>query len=102
MQLDPLREKLIAAARRTPASDRVPLAFEKRIMARIGNGAPLSSWALWARPMWSAAASCAAITVLCGIWFFTARPHAEPADSFSQDFERTVFSSVNQHVEEAW
>lgn len=102
MQLDQLQKKLITAAKKEAPSNQVPYAFEKRIMARIGRAAPLSCWALWARPLWSAAASCMAITALCGIWFLTARLHADNSDSFSQDFERTVFSSFNQRLEDSW
>ena len=35
MNLAELERKLIAAARANPPSDRVPYAFEKRIMARL-------------------------------------------------------------------
>src|SRR5579864_3308139 len=96
MDAEMMREKLIAAARKTPRCEEVPYAFSKRIMARIGRATPLSGWALWARPLWSAAASCMAITILCAVWSLAAQPHGDLSESFSQDFERTVFSAVNQ------
>jgi hypothetical protein len=102
MNVDQMQKKLIAAARKMPPRDEVPHAFQKRIMARIGRGTPLSGWALWARPLWGAAVSCVAITLLCGVWSLTARHHADYSASFSQDFERVIFSSVNQHLEDAW
>jgi hypothetical protein len=102
MQVEQLQKKLIAAAKRAAPPDHVPYAFEKRIMARIGRTAPLSCWALWGRPLWGAAASCVAITALCGLWFLTASVHSNNSDNFSQDFERVIFSSVNQRVEDAW
>ena len=37
MNLDNLHNKLITAARATPADDRVPYAFEKRVMARLAD-----------------------------------------------------------------
>jgi hypothetical protein len=102
MNVNQLEKKLIAAAKKIRPSDQVPHAFQKRIMARIGRATPLNAWALWARPLWSAAVSCVAITVLCGVWSLAARPPADNSESFSQDFERAVFSSVNQHLEDVW
>jgi hypothetical protein len=102
MNVDSMQKKLIAAARKMRPRDQVPHAFEKRIMARIGRATPLSGWALWARPLWGAAVSCVAITLLCGVWSLAARPHADNSESFSQDFERAVFFPVNQHFEDAW
>jgi len=97
-----MREKLIAAARKMPRREQVPYAFPKRIMARIGRSTPLSGWALWARPLWSAAASCMAITILCAVWSLAAQHRGDNSVSFSQDFEQTVFSAVNQHLEDSW
>jgi hypothetical protein len=102
MNVDKIQEKLIAVARKMRPGDQVPHAFQKRIMARIGHATPLNCWALWAKPLWSAAVSCVAITLLCGLWSLAARPHADNSETFSQDFERAVFSSVNQHLEDAW
>ena len=52
MNLAELERKLIAAARANPPSDRVPYAFEKRIMARLAAWPVADSWALWARALW--------------------------------------------------
>ncbi len=102
MNLEQMRKKLIGAARNMPPSEHVPHAFQKRIMARIGRATPLSCWALWARPLWGAAVSCVALTLLCGAWSLAATSRAGNSDTFSQDFERTVFSSVSQRIEDAW
>ena len=56
MNLAELERKLIAAARANPPSDRVPYAFEKRIMARLAARPVADGWALWARALWRAAA----------------------------------------------
>ena len=48
MNLAELERKLIAAARANPPSDRVPYAFEKRIMARLAARPVVDGWALWA------------------------------------------------------
>jgi hypothetical protein len=46
MQLDSLKQKLIAAARQDAPSDRVPFAFEKRIMARLAGAGVPDGWIL--------------------------------------------------------
>jgi hypothetical protein len=102
MDVEKMREKLITAARKMPQCEQVPCAFPKRIMARIGRATPLSGWALWARPLWSAAVSCMAITLLCALWSLAAQQRSENPESFLQDFEQTVLSPVNQHLEESW
>ncbi|MGD1085404.1 MAG: hypothetical protein ABSA47_11740 [Verrucomicrobiota bacterium] len=104
MNLSDLQTKLIGAARMQPPLDHVPYAFEKRIMARIAAASPLNAWALWGRPLWRAALSCVAITLLCGLWSFASahRSGADSSNSFAQEVEHTVFASLNQHVEDAW
>ena len=72
MNLAELERKLIAAARANPPSDRVPYAFEKRIMARLAARPMADDWELWARALWRAAAPCVAIMVLLGAWSFFA------------------------------
>ena len=102
MNTSDLQTKLIEAARKEPPLDQVPYAFEKRITARLAGLAPLNSWALWGRPLWRAALSCVAITLLCGIWSMTTAPKGDNSDSFAQAFERAVFASADQHAEDVW
>src|ERR1035441_10170892 len=58
MNVTQLERKLIAAARANPPSDRVPYAFEKRIMAHLAAQPVVDDWALWARALLRAAAPC--------------------------------------------
>ncbi len=97
-----LQTKLIEAARKEPLQDQVPYAFEKRIMARLTGLYPLNSWTLWGRALWRAALSCVAITLLCGIWSLASAPKGDTSDSFAQVFERAVFASSDQHLEDIW
>ena len=97
-----LRTKLIQAARHEPLQDQVPYAFEKRIMARLAAMSPLNPWAMWGRPLWRAALSCVAITLLCGLWSLASAPKADHSDNFAQAFERAVFASADQHLEDVW
>ena len=99
MNLNNLQSKLIVTARNNPPSDRVPYAFEKRIMARLNQ--PVNVWALWGQPLWRAAFSCMAIAVLCGVWSFAVMSNNDSPETFSQSFENAVYASLNQHVEDA-
>ena len=64
MNLAELQKKLIAAARLNPPDDRVPYAFEKRIMALIAARTGADRWVFWTRGLWRAAASCVAVAVV--------------------------------------
>ena len=90
-----LQKKLIGAARAQTPDDRVPYAFEKRIMALIPAITPTDSAALWVRGLWQAAVSCAAIALLCGAWSFF-NPATNTGDDLSQNFESTLLASVDQ------
>lgn len=102
MNLNELHAKLIAAARKHPSGDHVPYAFEKRILSRLAVAPAPNVWALWGRPLWHAAISCVAVTVLCGVWAYGHRPGLDASDSFSQDFEAAVFAPMGEHIEDAW
>jgi hypothetical protein len=103
MNLNELHAKLIAAARKNPPGGHVPYAFEKRIMSRLAAVRAPNVWALWGRPLWRAALSCVAITILCGLWTLAAhRATDAAAGNFSQDFEAAVFAPFNEHLEDAW
>jgi hypothetical protein len=96
MNVDELQRKLIAAARNNPPSDRVPLAFEKRIMARLSARPVIDEWALWARALWRAATPCVAIMLLLAAWSFFAPSPAAPSNDLSQEFENTLLAAVDQ------
>jgi hypothetical protein len=93
MNLAELQKKLVAAARANPPSDRVPYAFEKRIMARLALLPCPDAWALWSRALWRAVAPCVMIALLLGLWAFFA-PKGNPSD-LSQDFENTLLVAVD-------
>ena len=96
MNIVELQKKLIAAARLNPPDDRVPYAFEKRIMALIASRAVADHWVFWTRGLWRAAASCVAVAVICGVVsLFTPVPPDNGKD-LSQDFENTLLASVDQ------
>lgn len=100
MNLDQLQEKLIAAARTEVPSDRVPYAFEKRIMAHLANGPRLDVLGAWSVALWRGAMTCLAITMLCGAWSLWSG-HSQEGDDFSQEFNTAVFASAGS-TDEVW
>ena len=96
MNLAELERKLIAAARANPPSERVPYAFEKRIMARLAARPVADDWALWARALWRAAAPCVAIMLLLGAWSLLDPQGSTPASDLSQELENTLLAAVDQ------
>ena len=104
MNLADLERKLIAAARAHPPSDRVPYAFEKRILARLAARPLADGWELWGRALWRAAAPCVAIMLLLSAWSFLAPTSATSANDLAQDFENTLLAAVDQEppADSAW
>ena len=112
MKLDRLQEKLLAAARAHPPGDRVPFAFEKRVLARLMESPVPDVVALWSRALWRAAAACVAIALLLGVWSLIGANQDNLANTprgvssagnedFSQHFEQTMLAGVNES-EEVW
>ena len=108
MNLESLRQKLLAAAKANPPGDRVPYAFEQRILARLKEKPAPDPAALWARALWRAAAPCVAITLLLGGWsLINLNPNpaslaAEDPD-LAQHFEQTMLAAVDDNpTEDIW
>ena len=75
----------------------VPYAFEKRIMAHLGQRVSDLSSSL-ASAMWRAAFGCLVISVLTGALVSFANPSG--AELFATDLERTVLAPVD--VDDSW
>ncbi|MDR3456631.1 MAG: hypothetical protein P4N60_04240 [Verrucomicrobiae bacterium] len=96
MNLAELHRKLAAAARLQKPDDRVPYAFEKRIMALVAERTATAWRVQWTRGLWRAAVSCMAVAVVCGaISLFTPDTN-DGGNDLSQDFENTLLASVDQ------
>ncbi len=91
-----LERKLIAAARGNPPSERVPYAFEKRILACLAGRPRPDGWEWWARALWRAAAPCVAIALALGAWSWLSPQHRAPAGDLSQALEQTLLAAVDQ------
>jgi len=103
MNLEHLQDKLLTAARANPPSDRVPYAFEKRMLARLKDAPVFDPSAVWARALWRAAAPCVALSLLLGVWALIGAKKTTVSESveFSQHFEQTMLAAVND-VEDTW
>ena len=68
--IEDILESLLTQTREIPANDRVPYAFEKRIMAHIKEGpaAVADVWSAWAQSLWKAVVPCLAVLVMVAVW----------------------------------
>jgi len=96
MNLAQLEQRLTAAARLQTPDDKVPYAFEKRIMALLAERAAASGQVLWARGFWRAAVSCVALAAVCGAVSFFTPAATDNSKDLSQDLENTLLASVDQ------
>ena len=98
MKLVDLEKKLIAVARANPPSDRVPLAFEKRIMAVILGKPAHDIWAAWAKVLWYAAAPCVAIMLVFSGWALVEshKNNQPPTVDLAQQLDNTLLAAVDQ------
>lgn len=101
MKLEKLQRTLIAVARANPPSDRVPLAFEKRIMALLSARPVPDRWAIWAKALWLAAAPSVAILLALSAWAFFTPPEKSSPD-LAQQFDKTLLAAVDQDSDSAW
>ena len=95
MDLQRLEQKLLKEARDNPPGDKVPYAFEKRILARISELRLPDYSALWARALWRAVVPCTAVMLLLSAWSFFG-PANPAASDFSQELENTVLAAAEQ------
>jgi hypothetical protein len=97
MNLEELRKRLLAAARKRPPEERVPYLFEKRVMSRLLARPVLDAGAQWAHALWRAAAPCAAIMLFLAAWSFFApdgAPGHQASVDFDQQFENTLLAAA--------
>jgi hypothetical protein len=106
MNLSELHRKLIAAARTTPPDERVPYAFEKRIMAHLAGRKPLDVWTFWGHAFSRAAVFCVAfMLVMAAGSYFVPSPTTTSGntETLSQDVEQTLFAAVDNNADsETW
>jgi peptidoglycan/LPS O-acetylase OafA/YrhL len=96
MNLEELRNNILAAARANRPSERVPYGFEHRIMARLTLRPALDQWAFWARALWRAAAPCVAMMLLIVFWVLFRPAPGSNATDLSLDLENTLLTVAEQ------
>jgi hypothetical protein len=85
-------EEFVRLARALPVNERVPYAFEKRIMARLGAGPIADAFSAWTHVLWRAMAPCVGIMLVAlAISFASWSADATPENE-SADLEATVFA----------
>jgi len=102
MNTDKLERKLIAAARSSAPSDAVPLAFEKRITARLGSMPAFDAWADWASALWKAAAPCVAVAIVLGVWTAVQPEVSTAGNDLAEELDNTLLVAVTQDSNNAW
>jgi hypothetical protein len=95
MKMTVLEKKLIKAARTTMVEDRVPYAFEKRIMARLAT-APADLLGLWGSALWRAAIPCIISALLLAVWSAWPTERSSSRADFPAEFESAVLVAVDQ------
>lgn len=99
MDLVELERRLIAAARANPPTDTVPVAFEKRIMARLAELRAPDYAVFWARGLWRGAfASIAAAFTVFAVYTIVV-PRADEGEFFADQFESAMLAAVEQEQE---
>ena len=94
----PTLHQVANVARIIGSDERVPYAFEKRILTRLKSLHPQDISAMLSSLMWRAALSCLAISLITGAAISFAGSSA--GDLFASDLERTVLAPVD--VEDTW
>lgn len=77
MNLEELRQKLMRAARLAEPDDRVPYAFEKRIMAQIYALSPCDPVQIWEMGLWRAVIPCLTLAIGLLLWTMVLSPGSD-------------------------
>ena len=82
-KIEDILERLLTQTRKIPTNDRVPYAFEKRIMAHIKEApaALADVWSVWAQSLWKAVVPCLAVLVMVAVWMKAPTGATTPQDN---------------------
>ncbi|MCD6339212.1 MAG: hypothetical protein J7M29_07535 [Verrucomicrobia bacterium] len=92
-----IEKKLIEAARRIPADERVPYRFERRVMARIQEAGRNEAGTAWAVLWWRTAVSSLALSLLLAFFSLATRSPAQSSSgtSLAEQFESTMYAAID-------
>jgi hypothetical protein len=94
MEKDRVLAKLVQAARGEPANHQVPLAFEKRIMARIRALPRPDAWTLWTVALWRMATPCAGLAIFLCAWMLYQHEFTR-SGSLTNDLDHAVLAAFD-------
>lgn len=101
-------EELIKLARSIPSDERVPYAFEKRIMARLAGSPAADPLTMWAQALWRGVAPCLGIMLMALLVSFASTRNAMPtsgetaAQTEVADFETAVYAPMQLAAGDIW
>lgn len=95
MKIAELQDKLVAAARSEKPCDKVPFAFEKRVMARIAELPAIEQATEWASALWRSATACLVVAVLSAAWVLVEPAANTGTLDFSDQLENAVLVAVD-------
>jgi len=94
MNLAELEKKLIAVARAIPANDRVPYAFEQRVLARLRRSS-VDLGVDWATALWRAAGPCLGIAAVLGVLTWSGGSSGGFSANPEPDLESSLYAVVD-------
>ena len=92
MNDDQKLDKLLRIARSIPASDKVPFAFERRIMAQLRKPAPTDPLEVWGRIFWRVAAAGLGVALLVAVWSMAAPRSSNRTQDLANDLDQTILA----------
>ena len=103
MKISDLEEKFWTTARTLPLDERVPYAFEKRIMTLVKSRGAVEPLAFWSRVLWRAAAPCIGVMLAVGAaaMLQNGQVLATMEDEGYADFETAMVASFDD-LQHAW
>ena len=96
MNVKKLQQQLLAIARTTSSSERVPYGFEKRVMAHLKLAPAFDEWAFCSRVLWRVAAPCVAFMLLLLAWSWLAPASKSSSNDLSVELENTLLTVADQ------
>ena len=101
MNTSEVQRRWIEWARSIPPDDRVPYAFEKRVMARVFAQPQTTVREIWGRVLWRACIPCVAIMLISSVLdVFSARSISQEA-SLGVDLESAVLAPLDE-LSQTW
>jgi len=101
MNVTDLQKKLIESARACPPSDRVPYAFEHRVIAHVRSlRQSVDPVQIWARSLMQAVLPCCALLLMVAVWSWTGNERPDAYEGVDE-LELAVVDSID-NPEEGW